>query len=113
MVGLGERDHPGNVACLVLSLLPLLPGPSALSTKGHMADSCQEIPKNKIWVRGNAKAKKGLRMGMGKGHRDRVRWQRRGSRGRPVLETTRKTTGKMAVGGWKQREGSSESQVTD
>lgn len=91
---------------------PCSRGPSALSTKGHMADSCQEIPKNKIWVRGSAKAKKGLKMGMGKGHRDRVLWQRRGSRGRPVLETTRKTTGKMAVGGWKQREGSSESQVT-
>lgn len=52
-------------------------------------------------------------MATGKGHRDRVLWQRRGSRGRPVLETTRKITGKMAVEGWKQREGSSESQVTD
>lgn len=88
MVGLGERDHPANVACLVLSLLPLLPGPISFEHKGQMADSCQEIPKNKIWVRGSAKAKKGLKMGMGKGHRDRVLWQRRRSKGRPVLETT-------------------------
>lgn len=67
---------------------PCSRGPSAVSTKGHVADSCQEIPKDKRWVRGSAKAKKGLKMGVGKGHRDSVLWQRRGARGRPVLETT-------------------------
>lgn len=78
-----------------------------------MADSCQEIPKNKRWVRGSAKAKKGLKMGVGKGHRDSVLGRGVELGAGLCWRPPGKITGKMAVEGWKQREGSSESQLTD
>lgn len=53
-----------------------------------MADSCQETPKNKRWVRGRARAGKRLKMSAGGTGKGSVLWQRCGARGKPVLETT-------------------------
>lgn len=88
MVGLGERDHPANVACLVLSLLPLLPGPMSFEHKRTHGRQLPGDPKEQKMGEGKCQSQEGAEDGCGEGAQGQCSGQRRGARGRPVLETT-------------------------